>query len=61
MKSDRRGNYDLLRIICTIAVILIYVSSSYKNAYLNINEFGKSYRNNSLNCLDKIKRIIRGK
>lgn len=45
MQSDRSSNYDFLRIICTIAVILIHVSSSYKNAYIDISELGKLYKN----------------
>lgn len=47
-KIDRDRNYDFLRVICTIAVIMIHVSSSYKNAYSDINEFGKMYTNHLL-------------
>lgn len=36
----REDNYDLLRVICTIAVIVIHVSGIYKNAISYENVFG---------------------
>ena len=45
-KSERNRNYDFLRIVCTIAVIMIHVSGSYKSAYMDINEFGNIYKDN---------------
>lgn len=47
-KENRNRNYDFVRVICTIAVILIHVSSSYKNAYLDADELGRLYKDNLL-------------
>ncbi len=46
--SGRSRNYDFLRVVCTVAVILIHVSSSYKNAYTDISAFGRLYTDNLL-------------
>lgn len=36
----REANYDLLRLVCTIAVIVIHVSACYKDAITNNEIFG---------------------
>ena len=36
----REANYDLLRLICTIAVIVIHVSAIYKNGITDSEVFG---------------------
>ncbi|MBQ0011089.1 MAG: acyltransferase family protein [Clostridiales bacterium] len=36
--TNRQANYDLLRIICTIAVIIIHVSAPYKDAYTDTKD-----------------------
>lgn len=38
--KNREGNYDLLRIISTIAVIVVHVSSTYKAALYSGDRFG---------------------
>lgn len=48
LQEGRSWNYDFLRVICTIAVILIHVSSSYKNAYMDASAFGRLYTDNLL-------------
>lgn len=42
---DREANYDLLRIICTLAVIAIHVSMIYKGAITDNEVFGECYQN----------------
>ncbi len=42
-KVKRENNYDLLRIICAISVIVIHVSNKYLKAYTNSNIFGEVY------------------
>lgn len=46
LKSERNRNYDFLRVICTVAVIMIHVSGSYKDAYMDISVFGRFYKDN---------------
>lgn len=45
MKKIREGNFDLLRIICAIAVISIHVSATYIGAITNEETFGELYLN----------------
>ena len=46
--SKRETNYDLLRIVSTIAVIMIHVSAIYKNAITDNRIFGEEYSNHIL-------------
>lgn len=43
MEKTRENNYDMLRIICTIAVIMIHVSATYVSAYFKTETFGVYY------------------
>ena len=43
--SQRESNYELLRIISAIAVIMIHVSAIYKNGITNSAIFGEKYDN----------------
>lgn len=45
-KKIRENNYDLLRIICTIAVIMLHVSAQYITAITDETVFGVTYTNN---------------
>lgn len=47
----REANYDLLRLICTIAVITIHVSANYKNAITNNEIFGYLVEKNVITIL----------
>jgi len=44
----REINYDLLRIVSTVAVIMIHVSAIYKNAITDAGIFGEKYSNHIL-------------
>lgn len=48
MQQKRENNYDLLRIICAIAVITIHVSAIYKNAITKEEIFGTVYTSHIL-------------
>ena len=48
MKRERENNYDVLRILCTFAVIIVHVSSIYINAITDAGIFGKPYLDNML-------------
>lgn len=41
--TDRQTNFDLLRIICTIAVVMIHVSGFYKAAITDEGVFDEKY------------------
>lgn len=41
--NKRENNYDLLRVICTVAIITIHVSSMYKKAITDEDIFGEIY------------------
>ena len=43
MEQSRESNFDLLRIICSVAVITIHVSATYKTAITNEETFGTIY------------------
>ena len=48
----REYNYDLLRIVCTIAVITIHVSGIYYNCLTQTEFFGQLYTQNAfLTCI----------
>jgi len=49
--NKREANYDLLRIICAIAVIMIHVSGLYKNAITNDEFFGQLYKEHMISVL----------
>lgn len=44
MKPSRESNYDLLRILCAVAVITIHVSASYLGAATDDVRFGSYYQ-----------------
>lgn len=44
--KQREANYDLLRIISAIAVVMIHVTDFYKNAILDKSIFGELYLRN---------------
>ena len=46
LKNKREANYDLLRIISTIAVVVIHVSGIYVDSITNSEFFGKIYEKN---------------
>ena len=46
MENKREANYDLLRIISTIAVVIIHVSGIYTDSITNSDFFGKLYERN---------------
>ncbi len=48
MNKKRLSNYDLLRIVCTIAVVLIHVSSNYKREYVGLIAIGEEVNKFSL-------------
>ena len=48
METKREPNYDLLRILSTIAVIVIHVSGRYASAIYDPTFFGKIYRDHAL-------------
>lgn len=48
MKRERENNYDVLRILCTFAVIIVHVSSIYINAITDASIFGEPYLDNML-------------
>lgn len=43
MQEERCYNYDLLRIVCCIAVIVIHVSTTYSSAVTDVNRLGALY------------------
>ncbi len=45
MQRDRERNYDLLRIVCTVAVITIHVSGVWLDAATDKEIFGDLYLN----------------
>ena len=45
-KKCREANFDLLRLICTIAVIVIHVSGTYKGGITDSGVFGHLVENN---------------
>lgn len=47
----REGNYDLLRIVCTVAVIMVHVSSTYKAALYNGDRFGDFHTDSMITIL----------
>lgn len=46
--QQREANYDLLRVICTVAVIMIHVSHIYKNAITEASFFGQLYTEHTI-------------
>lgn len=48
MRNQREANYDLLRIICAIAVIVIHVSGIYTDSINNSDFFGALYEKHTL-------------
>lgn len=53
---QRENNYDLLRIISSIAVITIHVSVSYLNAITDDSILGNIYVDNiDISCLLKLR------
>lgn len=44
MTKQRESNYDLLRILCAIAVVSIHVTAMYMNASADENVFGEIYQ-----------------
>lgn len=46
MDKQREYNYDLLRIVACIAVVVIHVSGIYKDAITDIEKFGFAYSEN---------------
>lgn len=50
-KTNRENNYDLLRIVATIAVIMIHVSATYYYAITDKNVFGELYQNHMTDIL----------
>lgn len=48
MKRERENNYDVLRILCVFAVIIVHVSSIYINAITDSSIFGELYLDNML-------------
>ena len=43
MDKRREGNYDLLRILCTVGVMTIHISSLYTEAITDLQWFGQLY------------------
>lgn len=49
---ERKGNYDLLKILCAIAVISMHVSGFYVDSYNNIDSFSILYTKNiDITCI----------
>lgn len=48
MEKVRENNYDLLRIICSIAVIVLHVSATYSSAITDEEFFGEIYHDGML-------------
>lgn len=44
MNKRREANYDLLRVLCALAVVIIHVSGVYKKAYTGAEYFGQLYQ-----------------
>ena len=51
LDGQREANYDLLRIICAIAVIMIHVSSIYQSAITSEDVFGQLYDKHTISIL----------
>lgn len=52
MVKQREGNYDLLRVLCTIAVVCTHVVAKYKTAITSPSPFGVLYTDNLfITCL----------
>lgn len=52
MDRSREGNYDLLRILCTVSVITVHVSCLYTDALTELEWFGEPYLNHIVvSCL----------
>lgn len=52
MQKEREGNYDLLRIVCAVAVITIHVSGVWLDAVTDEGVFGNLYLNGiMMSCL----------
>ena len=47
----RESNYDLLRLICTVVVIMAHVSHIYKNAITEASFFGQLYTEHTITIL----------
>lgn len=51
MNKKREENYDLLRIVSAIAVIMIHVSAGYKTAITSDAVFGQLYERHQIEIL----------